>query len=229
MIDLIVILVVVIFAIVGYKKGLIRSITTLCSSIVALALSFIIYPAINMILKLTPIYTSIYQGVFKKIEIIDFGKGIQSQGNAILENITWLPDFLTMQIKNNNNTAMYELLGVKTIQEYISSYITHMIVNMLALLITWFLLKVVLGAVFRILGSVVEQLPVVSNLNRGIGLIFGLLKAIITLSIIGLIVPVLITNPGFQNISQSIESSILSKWLYDNNFILMIYNYFISK
>ena len=227
MIDLIVILVVIAFAIIGYKKGLIRSVTTLCSSIVALVLSFIIYPAINMILKLTPIYTSIYQGVFKKIEVIDFGKGIQSQGNAILENITWLPDFLTMQIKNNNNTVMYELLGAKTIQEYISSYITHMIVNMIALLITWFFLKVILGTVFRILGSVVEQLPVVSTLNRGTGLFFGLLKAVVTLSIVGLIVPVLITNPELQSISQSIEASIITKWLYNNSFILMIYNYLI--
>lgn len=227
MIDLSIILIMIIFGVGGYKKGFIRSITTLCSSIIALILSFIIYPIVNMVLKLTPIYTSIYQGVFKKIEIIDFGKGIQSQGNAILENITWLPDFLTIQIKNNNNTAMYELFGVETIQEYISSYVTHMIMSMLALLITWILLKVVLGIVFRILGSIIENLPVMSNLNRCAGLIFGLLKGGIALSILSLVVPLLITNPVFQNISQSIEGSILIRWLYENNFILMIYNYLI--
>lgn len=227
MIDLSIILIMIVFGVVGYKKGFIRSITTLCSSIIALILSFIIYPIVNMLLKLTPIYTSIYQGVFKKIEIIDFGKGIQSQGNAILENITWLPDFLTMQIKNNNNTAMYELLGAATIQEYISSYVTHMIMSMLALLITWILLKVVLGIVFRILGSIIENLPVMSSLNRCAGLFFGLLKGVIALSILSLIVPLLITSPVFENISQSIEGSILIRWLYENNFILIMYNYFI--
>lgn len=227
MIDLIVILILVIFAVIGYKRGLIRSVITLCSSIVALVLSFVVYPAINMMLKLTPMYTSIYEGVFKKIEAIDFGKGIQSQGNAIVENITWLPEFLTMQIKNNNNTAMYELLGVKTIQEYISIYIANMIVSMIAILITWFLLKVILGAVLRMLGGIIEHLPVISSFNHGSGLIFGLLKGIVTISVIGLIIPLFITLPAFQNISQSIEASILTKWMYDNNFILMIYNYFI--
>lgn len=227
MIDLIVILILVIFAVSGYKRGLIRSAITLCSSIVALVLSFIVYPAINMILKLTPMYTSIYEGVFKKIEAIDFGRGIQSQGNAIIENITWLPEFLTMQIKNNNNTAMYELLGVKTIQEYISIYIANMIVSMIAILITWFLLKVILGTVLRMLASIIEHLPVISSFNHGSGLIFGLAKGIVTLSVIGLIIPLFITLPAFQNISQSIEASILTKWMYDNNFILMIYNYFI--
>ena len=227
MIDLIVILILIIFVVIGYKKGLIRSAITLCSSIVALVLSFIVYPAINMILKLTPMYTSIYEGVFKKIEAIDFGKGIQSQGNAIVENITWLPEFLTMQIKNNNNTAMYELLGVKTIQEYISIYIANMIISMIAILITWFLLKVILVAVLRMLGSIIEHLPVISSFNHVSGLIFGLVKGILTLSVIGLIIPLFITVPAFQDISQSIEASILTKWLYDNNFILMIYNYFI--
>lgn len=227
MIDLIVILILVIFAVIGYKRGLIRSAITLCSSVVALVLSFIVYPAINMILKLTPIYTSIYEGVFKKIEAIDFGKGIQSQGNAIVENITWLPEFLTMQIKNNNNTAMYELLGVKTIQEYIGIYIANMIVSMIAILITWFLLKVILGTVLRMLASIIEHLPVISSFNHGSGLIFGLVKGIVTLSVIGLIIPLFITLPAFQDISQSIEASTLTKWMYDNNFILMIYNYFI--
>lgn len=227
MIDLIVILILVIFAVIGYKRGLIRSAITLCSSIVALVLSFVVYPAINMMLKLTPMYTSIYEGVFKKIEAIDFGRGIQSQGNAIVENITWLPEFLTIQIKNNNNTAMYELLGVKTIQEYISMYIANMIVSLIAILITWFLLKVILGTILRMVGSIIEHLPVISSFNHGSGLIFGLLKGIVTLSVIGLIIPLFITLPAFQNISQNIEASILTKWMYDNNFILMLYNYFI--
>ena len=227
MIDLIVILILIIFATFGYKRGLIRSVITLCSSIVALVLSFIVYPAINMFLKLTPLYTSVYEGVFKKIEAIDFGKGIQSQGEAILENITWLPQFLTLQIKNNNNTAMYELLGVKTIQEYISIYIANMIISLIAILITWFLLKIVLVVVLRALGSIIEHLPVISSFNHGSGLIFGLVKGALTLSVIGLIIPVFITLPGFQDISQSIEASILTKWMYDNNFILLIYNYLI--
>lgn len=227
MIDLILIVILIIFATFGYKRGLIRSVITLCSSIAALVLSFVVYPALNMFLKLTPLYTSVYEGVFKKIEAINFGKGIQSQGEAILENITWLPQFLTLQIKNNNNTAMYELLGVKTIQEYISIYIANMIISLIAILITWFLLKIVLVVVLRALGSIIEHLPVISSFNRGGGLIFGLVKGVLTLSVIGLIIPVFITLPAFQDISQSIEATILTKWMYDNNFILLIYNYLI--
>lgn len=227
MIDLIVILILIIFAGVGYKRGLIQSVITLCSSVIALVLSFIVYPALNMLLKLSPLYTSVYTGVFTKIEVIEFGKGIQTQGNAIIDNITWLPGFLTEQIKNNNNTAMYEFLGVGTIQEYISTYITNIIISLIAILITWFLLKVVLITILRILGGMIEHLPVISSFNRAGGFVFGLTKGLLTLSVIGLIIPMMLALPVFQSISQSIQASLVTKWLYDNNFILLIYHYLV--
>lgn len=227
MIDLIVVLIIAVFALVGYKRGLIESALTLLSSVAALVLSFIVYPIINMFLKLTPLYMRIYGGTFEKVKGIDFGKGIQSQGNAILENVTWIPNFLAEQIKNNNNTAMYDLLGVTTIQEYISTFITNMIISLIAILVTWILLKVVLAGVLRIIGSVIEHLPVISSFNHLGGLAFGIIKGLLTLSIIGLIIPLLITLPTFQEIEQLIEGSMIAKWMYENNLIILIYNQFL--
>lgn len=224
MIDLVVVLIIAVFALIGYKRGLIQSALTLFSSIAALVLSFIVYPFINMFLKLMPLYTSIYSGTYEKVKGIDFGKGIQSQGNAIIENVTWIPNFLAEQIKNNNNTAMYDLLGVTTIQEYISTFIANMVISMIAILVTWILLKVVLTGVLRILGSVIEHLPVISSFNHIGGLAFGIIKGALTLSIIGLLIPLLITLPMFQEIDQMIQTSIITKWMYDNNLIILIYN-----
>lgn len=224
MLDAVVILILAIFALVGYKKGLIQSALTLFSSVAALALSFVVYPAVNMILKLTPIYTSIYSGSYEKLQGIDFGKGIQSQGNAILENVTWIPNFLAEQIKNNNNTAMYDLLGANTIQEYIATFIANMIIGMIAILITWVILRVVLGGVLRMIGSIVEHLPVVSSFNHLGGFAFGLLKGVLTLSLIGLLIPLFMTFPAFQEAEQLIQASIVTKWMYEHNLIILIYN-----
>ena len=143
MIDIVILIMMLFFVIIGYKKGLIKELITLAGSIMALLMAFVIYPAINSILKVTALYTIIYTGVFEKVQNINFGKGLQSQGNAIIENITWLPKVLTEQIRDNNNSAMYEVLGVHTLHEYISTYITNMIISMLAILITWFLIKIV--------------------------------------------------------------------------------------
>lgn len=224
MIDVIVVGILIIFSIVGYKKGLIRAGITLLSSVGALIMSLVIYPLTNMILKMTPLYTNIYTGTLAKINTIDFGQGIQSQGNAITQNITWLPPVITEQIKNNNNAAMYELLGVHSLIEYIATYVTNMIISLLAILVTWIIIKFIFVGVLRSISGIIEHLPVISTFNRGSGFIFGLIKGLLTLSIIGLIIPAFVNISFFETLIASIQESVLTKWLYDNNLILIIFN-----
>ena len=229
MADTLVIILLLIFAGVGYKNGLIRSAISFVSSGVALILSFIVYPVVNMGLRLTPIYTSIYEGMLKKVQAIDFGTGVQTQGNAILANITWLPATMTEQIKLNNNPAMKEVLGVQVLEEYIATYATNMIISLLAILITWLIIKVLFTGILRTMGGIIEHLPVISTFNHAGGFIFGLVKGVLILAAIGLLIPVFIEYPFFRTLNEQIDQSIFTKWLYDNNFILLIYNNYLSK
>lgn len=225
MLDLSVIIVVSIFGIIGYKRGFIKSILTFGTSIIALVLSFIVYPMMTMLLRITPVYTWIYQTISKKVEDISFGGGLQSQGDAITKNITWMPDILVEQVKNNNNTAMYDLLGATNIKEYISLYVTQMLMGMLALFLTWVVLKIILTTVIKLLSGIIEHLPIISTFNKQGGLCLGIIKGILMLSIVGLIIPILIEIPSIQRIYLEIQSSYLSKWLYENNLVIMVYNY----
>lgn len=227
MIDIVILIMMLFFVIIGYKKGLIKELITLAGSIMALLVAFVIYPAINSILKVTALYTIIYTGVFEKVQNINFGKGLQSQGNAIIENITWLPKVLTEQIRDNNNSAMYEVLGVHTLHEYISTYITNMIISMLAILITWFLIKIVLIGALKKLGNIVEYLPVISQFNQLGGGIVGAIKGLLTLSIIMLIIPIIVANPNLSDIGMKLEASYFVQWIYKHNLVIWLYNYYL--
>lgn len=229
MVDGVILAILLVFMIAGYHRGLIRTVVTLGSSIAALALSFIVYPAVNAILKVTALYIMIYTGVLEKVEKIDFGKGVQSQGKAITSNIKWLPDILTDKIISNNNTAMYEILNVHSIQEYISTYVTNMIISMIAILITWFLIKIVLMWGLRTSAGIIEKLPVVSNFNHLGGAIIGIIKGLLTLSIIALIIPTMINIPNFSEIGTQIQDSFLAQQLYNHNLVIGLYNYFMGK
>ena len=120
---------------------------------------------------------------------------------------------------------MYDVLGATNIKEYISLYITQMLIGMLALLLTWLVLKIVLAIVIKLLAGIVEHLPIISGFNKQGGLCLGVLKGVLILSIIGLIIPILIEIPIIQNIYSEIQSSYVTKWLYENNLIIIIYNY----
>ncbi|MBE6023049.1 MAG: hypothetical protein E7231_07425 [Cellulosilyticum sp.] len=227
MVDLIIIIMMLLFIIVGYKKGLIKELITFSSSLIALVLAFIVYPVINALLKLTALYTIIYTGVLGRIEKIEFGKGLQTQGKAIVEQITWLPKVLTEQIKDNNNTAMYELLGVHTLEEYISTYITQMIISLIAILVTWFLIKVILVLVLKMVGSIVEHLPIISGFNHLGGGIIGTIKGVLTLSILALLVPVMLTIPSLSELGMNLETSYLLDFIYKHNLVIELYHYFL--
>lgn len=223
MLDIIVLVILLMFALVGSRKGLINTVLTFLSSLGALILSFILYPAVNMLLKITPLYTYINERVSQKIASINFGTGIQSQGNAITEKLTWLPEFISESLIKNNNTEVYKVLGAHNVMDYVSISITNIIIAMLALLVTWFILKFVLVGSLQMVGTLVAKLPVISSFNKLGGFCIGLAKGLLTFWIVVLIVPCIITNPDYQGLETYIQGSILFKWLYENNLILIIF------
>lgn len=228
MIDLMIIVWMILFIAVGYRKGLIRTLITFSSSIIALILTFIVYPVVKeIILKVTTLYTLIYTNVFEHIQGIDFGRGLQTQAKSIVENITWLPKVLTEQIASNNNTAMYEYLGVTSIQEYISAFITNTIIALVAILVTWLIIKIALGIGLELISGIIEHLPVISSCNHLGGGILGGLKGLLTVSIVVLVIPMIMMNPSFGELGSLVESSYLAQWIYKYNPIIWIYNYLI--
>lgn len=225
MLDVCIIIIIGVFGMIGYRRGFVKSALTLGNSIVALALSFIVYPTMEMLLRMTPVYRLIYQVVNAKIKDMTFSGGLQSQGDAITKSITWIPSILVEQVKENNNTAMYEVLGVTNVKEYISLYITHMLIGLLALFLTWLVLKIVLTVAIKAIAGIVENIPIVSGFNRQVGFGIGVLKSGVILSIIGLIIPIIIEVPIIQGLYSSIQMSYIAKWLYENNLIIIAYNY----
>lgn len=220
MLDISIVIILLLFTIIGYQRGLVRSAISLVSSVLSFVLSLMIYPLINTLLKGTPLYTSLYEGILSKVETIEFKEGV------LIEQLNWLPTIITEQVQNNNNARMYETLGVKTLPEYIATYVTYIVISLLAILITWLLIKIVLVGGLKILSDIVESLPIISTVNRGGGLVFGLIKGLLTLSIIALILPFFMSYPFFEVVNKSIEQSILAQYLYDNNLIIQICHYF---
>lgn len=224
MIDIIIITIIILFASVGYHVGLIKTTMTLVSSIAAFVLSFFIYPMIYSFLKITPLYFHIYDWLNGQLQQIDFGTGMQTQANSITQNITWFPKFISDYIIKNNNQEVYELLNVTHIEEYISVYLTQMVLNMVSLIITWIILKVLLTMFLRTTDNMISHLPIISTVNKIGGLGIGLIKGVLSIWLICLAVPFLITYSYFSDLQNNITQSYLGKWLYENNMILQVFD-----
>lgn len=224
MIDIIIIVTLILFAKIGYKNGLIRSLLTFVSSILALIGAFFAVPAVTEFLKGTSMHKWIISTVGSKVGEISFSGGIQSQGEAIIKNITWLPDILTQQIKLDNNSAMYEMLGANNITEYVSLYISEMILGLVAVVITWIVFKIIIELAVTVIAATVEHLPIIGTLNSQGGLVVGVLKGVLMFSIIGLIIPFVSGVPGLEEIIPTVKDSIIGNFMYENNLIVEVFN-----
>ncbi|MBQ8999383.1 MAG: CvpA family protein [Clostridium sp.] len=221
MLDIIIIALLIIFAVVGSKRGVIHTIFAFLSTLLALFLSFIVYPVINTILKLIPMYTMINEKVNQRVSKINFGHSLQGQDQIISEGVNWLPDFVSEVLIQNNNEAVYQTLGVQNVVDYISISITNIIVGLIAILITWVILKCVLAGAICKFGKAIASLPIISSLDHLGGFALGIIKGLVTLWIIALIIPFIMTSSG--NLESYIQGTVLCKWLYENNLVLLAF------
>ncbi len=224
MIDGIIIIIIMLCAIIGYFTGLIRTLMQLVSSILSLAISYMIYKPVAYLLKLSPIYTVIKSWVFEKIGTTDLlGLGAQSQAKEINKLTSWMPSFIGSQIAKNNNREVYALLGVNNIIDYIVTYIADIAIMGIALIVTWVLVKIIIMTIMKAL-NIIAKLPIISTFNKWGGLIVGIFKAVFGIWIVMLLIPFLSTIKSMPDLLLLIDTSILAKVLYDNNLILFYLN-----
>ena len=208
-------------ALTGLARGLVKSVFATFSLIVAVVLAFQMMPYGTKLLKETPVYTSINSSVSDVIEekIQVSMDGVSGQMAAI--EAMELPDFLKNLLKTNNNSQMYDALGVARFTDYISGYITCLVLNGISLLVSFLVIYIIL----RIVGCCLDMLskvPVVNGLNRFGGLCFGLLNGAAFLWLACIVVTIFSAASWGQYIFEQINDSVILSFIYNNNYLLVL-------
>lgn len=100
-----------------------------------------------------------------------------------------------------------------------AGYITAVLINCIALFITFIAARICI-ALLEILLKEVFKLPVLSTINHSGGAIFGLVETILVLLLAYAILVPVAAFGRFDMINKAIEASTLSKYFYSYNFIL---------
>lgn len=132
-----------------------------------------------------------------------------------------LPDVFKNLLLENNNSEVYQKLGVTTFAEYVSKYFAKLVIEIIAFLITFLFATIVIRAVVFAL-DFVTALPVLGILNRLAGVLVGTTISFIIVGILFIVITLLYTTTiGKQAMGMIREDQILS-FLYDNNIIMKI-------
>ena len=215
-IDIIIIITMLLFIFIGYRKGLIKVAISFLAFIIAIIVALILYrPIAKQIMANTEIDEKINETIYSNIKDIDFQNISEDEKNnngiiKIAEN------YITEGLeKSKENTA-----------EFVADSLTTTLVEGITFICLIIALRIALIAlrigliVLNLLADIIGNLPIIKQFNKSGGILYGIVEGFL---IINCILAVLyILNPICQNgeIQRNIEKSKIGKMIYENNFII---------
>lgn len=201
-IDIILVAILLISAFLGYKKGLVKLGTRLFAGIIAIIITIILYiPISEMIINNTQIDEKI-QNLFIQNTTSILNKE-NEQNNNIEEKVT----------NNITNHITNEIIP----QE--ANKISKNIVKAITAIVLFIVIKIILSIIISLLDCV-ANLPILKQFNEIGGIIYGLVRGILIIAILVILISAFARINPSNKINDNIQSSYITKFLYENFNIL---------
>ena len=198
--DILIIAILIINIIIGYKKGLVNVIFNIFAFLIAIIITFIAYkPISEIIIKNTNIYDNI-----KSTIINNSNKDEKENENE--ESLQKYIQDATEEVKTNTTELIAENIAKKSV-EIITGIIVFIVTRILLILL-------------KFVTEAVANLPIIKQLNEIGGFGYGLAKGLIIIYIILTIMFLVISINGNKKIVDTLNTSYITKFLYDNNIIV---------
>ncbi len=222
--DLLVIALIGGFGFFGLRNGFIYSMFRLLSFFVSAVLAVKFYPLVSKILMKTAIYANIKNSILKNLMLQQQAQAPkmdsqakQAAADAIIGNLK-LPGFLKETLVNHMPNPS-KLIDLSQIMDNISGELAKMVIDIIALIVLYILIRI--GLVFlRFILQGLAKLPVFKQLDKIGGFSFGAVEGLLTIYIVFAFVMLFSASPTFKGMYEAIDSSLLAKFFYQNNFIV---------
>lgn len=200
-IDLIIIGIIALSTFIGYKQGMVKAAIKILSFFIAIIVAFVIYkPVSSIVINKTSIDDNIKNTIIEKIK----PEGMTEDQEVPIE------DNITQKIIGEANNTIEEIAQAFSIK----------IVEIGILLILYIGIKIALRFISA-LADLIAKLPILKQINKTGGLIYGVIKGIVMvytiLAIVYLVSPLIKAD-----ITKEIDNSLVTKYIYNNNILLNI-------
>lgn len=214
-IDLILIGLIALSTFLGYKKGLIGVAFKILSFIIAIVITLILYrPIANYIVNNTSIAKTIENAITEKLSSTQIEEGKINEQSTDLPNI--IVNYINGEITNTVNKTKDAV--VQTVSKELTISAINLIVMVVLFVITRLLLLLA-----KTLLEAVSELPIIKQFNEAGGIIYGIARGILLIYVILALISLVLPMIGKNEILNAINSTIITKILYNNNLILMIF------
>lgn len=214
--DLIIIGIIALSTFLGYKQGLIEVAFKIVSFFIAIIITLILYkPVTNLIINNTTWDETIENVIYEKLSTTKV-----EQGEKITKEETDLPGIVVNYINDAiTNTVGQAQENVATV---VSKELTQSIIQIVVLVVLFIVTRILL--IFaKVILEAVSELPIVKQFNEMGGIIYGILRAAIIIFGILALASFILPMVNQMTILEWINNSILTKFLYNHNVILILF------
>jgi len=219
LIDIIIIAVLVLTCIMGFKRGLMLSIVNAGSSVISFILSLILYPLVSKILKLTPLFDSVKNTVAQSIEKIAMNISGALTPAKVVDAISMpgiMKDNLLAQITEPGKTE-----ALDSLKNSLSGAIAGFILDIIAIVVLFIIVKIIIMLLKNVIKAI-ASIPVIKQVDKIGGLAFGLLEGFMLLTVAAALLAFFTSKAEPGSLVQAIDKSLLGSYFYNNNLILNI-------
>lgn len=205
-VDIIVIAIIALSVYLGYRKGLIALAIQLCAVIIALVATLILYKPISaLIIDNTSLDENIQNAILEKAENND-------------ENNTQENNNENNQVANAENINVTEENSITSIMPEVAKELSINIINIGVMLILYFAIKIALHFVTA-LANLVAKIPIIKQINKLGGIIYGLLRGILLIYVVLLLISFAGQINPENALHKEIKQSFITKEMYEHNII----------
>ncbi len=209
-IDLVLIIILAINIFLGYKKGLVNVIFNLCAFLVAMLITIILYrPIAGIVINNTKLYDNIRQTVLDK-GILEKKDDVSQDSSDINKYIQVHTYNALTDVQSNSIEAVADSIAINTVNIIVS--------------ISLFVVVRILLVFAKTFAGALAELPIIKQFNKLGGVLYGAIVGLVLIYIILTIMFFVVSINGSYDITNAIDSSIITKYLYQNNIILNIFH-----
>lgn len=209
-----------VFGFIGFKKGLIKMVFSLVSTIVALLVAMLFSPVVADMMKNNEAIVGFFD---EKISaIVDFTSEeaqaeSEGQQQSLIDSLP-LPETFKESILENNTAETYISMQAKNFEEYVCRQISNVIINAIAFVVTLLVAIIALAILCNAL-NLLAKLPLLKQINAAAGLGAGAVEGLLLVWVLFVVLTMFAGTEFGRSSLEMISENPLLDFLYKNNLV----------
>ena len=228
LVDYVIIGIIAVSVIFGLRRGFISGVLSLAALLLSVVLAFHFYPMLaqnlqsNESLVNTLVHYTDASSRIKDLELALTPVANLSQDslNQVLENAN-LPAVFETFVRRNVAEQAFAAIGSVNISEYLNQTIISVALNILCFIICFIVAYIALSLISHLI-CYVFRLPVLRHLDALVGGVFGGLRGVLIVFVLGAIIPIVLTISPIRQVEEMIAASQLAGFFFKDNMITSI-------